>query len=391
MAEQPLESWMVDYENEDGDPQHAVLSWLTPGPTKELPEVGTELVRRRDHLTAMEKAREEGRAEVLKEARALAPHEVKCNCGHGEIFDWSQHFDSCARRQVAELLASLTKEGTEPGVTQKDLDRGIELDEKFGWSKGTEDRQRRFVDGQLVGRAEPGERGIEYLGRVTSGHWDGAAKFWAYGLQPCDGGAPELSVPEGKLIRWEDLPEHYREEAKAKGWTTPSITAGPDSKPATEDDGAVLGGEEADPRFGKPTGVLCESCGKEERVGDEGWESREGLPWCPDCFREEQPEVAESRSSSTAPKVEAAPGSHGVGTSDSSGAASTSGDRQPATTPPDGGLRDWLQSESAAETLAFALHLTPHHAIVRGSLDALRASWDAATQHSSLPESGVEK
>jgi hypothetical protein len=42
-----------------------------------------------------------------------------------------------------------------------------------------------------------------------------------------------------------------------------------------------------DPNFGKPTGTRCEACDKEEHVGDEGWESGEGLSWCPDCFEEE--------------------------------------------------------------------------------------------------------
>jgi len=42
--------------------------------------------------------------------------------------------------------------------------------------------------------------------------------------------------------------------------------------------------------IGKPTGTRCDSCGKEERVGDEGWESREDLSWCPDCFTEDEPQ-----------------------------------------------------------------------------------------------------
>jgi Fe-S cluster biosynthesis and repair protein YggX len=43
-----LERWSVDYENAEGEPQHTVLSWLSSDPTKELPEVGEELVRRTD-------------------------------------------------------------------------------------------------------------------------------------------------------------------------------------------------------------------------------------------------------------------------------------------------------------------------------------------------------
>jgi hypothetical protein len=41
-----LERWMVDYEHEEGEPQHAVLSWVTPrDPTTALPDVGEYLVR----------------------------------------------------------------------------------------------------------------------------------------------------------------------------------------------------------------------------------------------------------------------------------------------------------------------------------------------------------
>src|SRR5512146_200941 len=46
---QEVERWMVDYEHGDGEPQHAVLSWLSTDPTTALPEVGTELVRRSDY------------------------------------------------------------------------------------------------------------------------------------------------------------------------------------------------------------------------------------------------------------------------------------------------------------------------------------------------------
>lgn len=40
--------WMVDYENAEDEPQHAVLSWLNSDPTTELPEVGEILVRQSD-------------------------------------------------------------------------------------------------------------------------------------------------------------------------------------------------------------------------------------------------------------------------------------------------------------------------------------------------------
>lgn len=42
-----------------------------------------------------------------------------------------------------------------------------------------------------------------------------------------------------------------------------------------------------DPHFGKLTGARCEGCEVEQRVGDEGWESRDMLDWCPNCFRED--------------------------------------------------------------------------------------------------------
>lgn len=32
------------------------------------------------------------------------------------------------------------------------------------------------------------------------------------------------------------------------------------------------------------TGVRCEGCGCEQRVRDEGWETRDMLDWCPRCF-----------------------------------------------------------------------------------------------------------
>lgn len=37
------------------------------------------------------------------------------------------------------------------------------------------------------------------------------------------------------------------------------------------------------------TGIECEGCGAEQRVGDEGWESAEGLDWCPVCWVEYAP------------------------------------------------------------------------------------------------------
>lgn len=42
-----METWMVDYENGDDEPQHAVLSWLDDE-ANELPEVGTQLVQLED-------------------------------------------------------------------------------------------------------------------------------------------------------------------------------------------------------------------------------------------------------------------------------------------------------------------------------------------------------
>lgn len=43
-----IETWMVDYEHGDDEPQHAVLSWLD-NEAKDLPEVGTQLVRKSDY------------------------------------------------------------------------------------------------------------------------------------------------------------------------------------------------------------------------------------------------------------------------------------------------------------------------------------------------------
>lgn len=55
-----VERWMVDYEHGDGEPQHAVLSWLNDE-AKALPEVGTYLVR----LDALETAQAEKAAAVV--------------------------------------------------------------------------------------------------------------------------------------------------------------------------------------------------------------------------------------------------------------------------------------------------------------------------------------
>lgn len=54
------ERWMVDYEHGEDEPQHAVLSWVTPDdePTKELPEVGTYLVREIDMRVLDEEAQD---------------------------------------------------------------------------------------------------------------------------------------------------------------------------------------------------------------------------------------------------------------------------------------------------------------------------------------------
>jgi hypothetical protein len=58
-----LERWMVDYEHGEGEPQHAVLSWVTPRDlTTKLPEVGEYLVRESRAVTA------EQHAEVLAKA-----------------------------------------------------------------------------------------------------------------------------------------------------------------------------------------------------------------------------------------------------------------------------------------------------------------------------------
>lgn len=64
-----LERWMVDYEHGDDEPQHAVLSWLSPGPTEGLPEVGTELVRLDDHRRELDET-----LKLLAEERSAVKH-----------------------------------------------------------------------------------------------------------------------------------------------------------------------------------------------------------------------------------------------------------------------------------------------------------------------------
>lgn len=39
------------------------------------------------------------------------------------------------------------------------------------------------------------------------------------------------------------------------------------------------------------TGSRCEACDREQRVGDEGWESCEMLDWCPECWNEDDASV----------------------------------------------------------------------------------------------------
>lgn len=62
---------------------------------------------------------------------------------------------------------------------------------------------------------------------------------------------------------------------------TPSARAAGDDPQTAEEEQrcqpALQGG-------GELTGVDCEGCGREQHVGDEGWESRDDLTWCPDCF-----------------------------------------------------------------------------------------------------------
>lgn len=47
------------------------------------------------------------RADVIKQIRDLAPHEVKCTCSHGGEFDMTVHNEGCARRQLAHVLATV--------------------------------------------------------------------------------------------------------------------------------------------------------------------------------------------------------------------------------------------------------------------------------------------
>jgi hypothetical protein len=44
-------------------------------------------------------------ADVLKQIRDLAPHEVSCNCGHSGDFDMTVHDTGCPRWQLAHVLA----------------------------------------------------------------------------------------------------------------------------------------------------------------------------------------------------------------------------------------------------------------------------------------------
>jgi len=71
VQEQPptVETWMVDYEHGEGEPQHAVLSWLDDE-AKELPEVGTQLVRKSDYEALLQgSASYEGITRMLREVQ----------------------------------------------------------------------------------------------------------------------------------------------------------------------------------------------------------------------------------------------------------------------------------------------------------------------------------
>lgn len=112
-----VETWMVDYEHGDGEPQHAVLSWLDDE-AKELPEVGTQLVRRSDYdalltgpasyegvVRMLREVQEERDALRLRAVRAeqvstpeLSPTDPRlnlCECGHPESEHWYEHGWSC--------------------------------------------------------------------------------------------------------------------------------------------------------------------------------------------------------------------------------------------------------------------------------------------------------
>jgi hypothetical protein len=69
------ERWMVDYEHGEGEPQHAVLSWLDDE-AKELPEVGTYLIREEDSPLA---------ADLIR--GAWQPSRVEVDAAEATIFE----------------------------------------------------------------------------------------------------------------------------------------------------------------------------------------------------------------------------------------------------------------------------------------------------------------
>lgn len=89
-----VETWMVDYEHEEGEPQHAVLSWLDDEAT-DLPEVGTQLVRKSDYdalltgpasyegvtrmLREVQEERDELRSRAVKAEQAMDGLGVRLN------------------------------------------------------------------------------------------------------------------------------------------------------------------------------------------------------------------------------------------------------------------------------------------------------------------------
>jgi hypothetical protein len=100
-------------------------------------------------------------------------------------------------------------------------------------------------------------------------------------LIPSEEGQGVIQLPDrcGGAGRFEDVP----------GAFGPVDCLGcPDCKPEKQPDPEPEGA----PNFGKPTGNRCEGCERFEREGDEGWESRDMLDWCPDCF---QPDPEEGR------------------------------------------------------------------------------------------------
>lgn len=57
------------------------------------------------------------RQRLVAELGDLAPHEVKCRCGHGGVFDWEHHAEDCPRHEVGAMLDALDSQQEESDHT----------------------------------------------------------------------------------------------------------------------------------------------------------------------------------------------------------------------------------------------------------------------------------